>query len=190
MQRIRTSARHLLYLLKELLSFARLDAGGEEVQLRDVDLCDIGREVAAVMEPLAAAQALQLHLWLPNEACVAHTDPDKVRQILLNLVGNAVKYTHRGEVHFEISNPEGCQVRMRVRDTGVGIADEHLAHIFEPFWQVDPTRRSREGGTGLGLSVVQRLARLLSGEVCVTSVLGEGTTFTVTLPTAAPQAEA
>ena len=188
-QRIRTSARHLLYLLKELLSFARLDAGREEVRPQDVDVCDIGRDVAAVMEPLAVARGLQLHLSLPNEPCIAHTDPDKARQILLNLVGNAVKYTNRGEVHLEIMKPDGSQVRVRVRDTGVGIAEEHLAHIFEPFWQVDPTQRSRDGGTGLGLSVVQRLVRLLSGEVSVTSTPGTGTTFTVTLPAAVPVAD-
>ena len=85
--------------------------------------------------------------------------------------------------------PDSSQVRVRVRDTGVGIAEEHLAHIFEPFWQVDPTQRSRDGGTGLGLSVVQRLVRLLSGEVSVTSTPGTGTTFTVTLPAAVPVAD-
>ena len=183
-QRIRTSARHLLYLLKELLSFARLDAGREEVRLQDVDLRDIGREIGAVMEPLAAEHRLRLQLSMPNDAVFARTDPDKIRQVLLNLVGNAVKYTEHGEVHLEISPPEGGEVCVRVRDTGVGIAEEHLAHIFEPFWQVDPTRRSRDGGTGLGLSVVQRLMRLVSGKVRVESVLGEGTTFTVTLPAA------
>src|SRR5438067_10228984 len=121
-QRIRTSARHLLYLLKELLSFARLDAGRGEVRPKDVDLRDIGREVAVVMEPLAREHALQLQRCMPNEPVMAHTDPDKVRQVLLNLVGNAVKYTERGEVRVEIGNGEGGQVRVQVSDTGVGIA--------------------------------------------------------------------
>jgi signal transduction histidine kinase/PAS domain-containing protein len=185
-QRIRTSARHLLYLLNELLAFARLDAGREEVRRRQVDIRAIGLEVAAVMEPLAVARALQFHLDMPNEPVPALTDPDKLRQILLNLLGNAVKYSTRGDVHLEIDS-EGASVRIRVRDTGIGIAAEHLPHIFQPFWQVDPTQRSRDGGTGLGLSVVQRLVALLSGHVAVTSVLGVGTTFTVRIPVGSAQ---
>jgi signal transduction histidine kinase len=119
---------------------------------------------------------------------LAHTDPDKLRQVLLNLVGNAVKYTKRGEVQLKISK-SGDNVRMCVRDTGIGIADEHLGHIFQPFWQVDPTQRSRDGGTGLGLSVVQRLVRLLSGEIDVASTVEVGTTFTVSLPATLAAAE-
>jgi signal transduction histidine kinase len=115
---------------------------------------------------------------------MVRTDPDKLRQVLLNLVGNAVKYTERGSVHLEIANHQNEYALIRVRDTGVGIAADDLPHIFEPFWQADPTQRSRDGGTGLGLSVVQRLVRLLSGQVSVASVPGEGTTFTVTLPRA------
>jgi cell cycle sensor histidine kinase DivJ len=117
------------------------------------------------------------------------TDPDKLRQILLNLVGNAVKYTKRGEVHLEIG-AAGGDVLMIVRDTGVGIAEDNLTHIFEPFWQVDPTQRSRDGGTGLGLSVVQRLVRLLSGKLSVASVVDVGTTFTVSLPLHLPRSDA
>ena len=189
LQRIRTSARHLLYLLKELLSFARLDAGRDEVRNQEIDVRVIGREVAAVMEPLAAAHALQLHLCAPNEPVTTFTDPDKLRQILLNLVGNAVKYTKRGEVHLEIG-AAGGDVLITVRDTGVGIAEDNLTHIFEPFWQVDPTQRSRDGGTGLGLSVVQRLVRLLSGKLSVASVVDVGTTFTVSLPLHLPRSDA
>lgn len=181
-ERIRTSAEHVLYLLKELLTFARLDAGREEVRPQNVDVRNIGREVAAVMEPIAGARALRLRLDIPRTPIMAFTDPDKLRQVLLNLAGNAVKYSNDGEVTLEISGSEDDQVIMRVRDSGVGIAEEHLPHIFEPFWQVDPTQRSRDGGTGLGLSVVQRLVGMLSGEVSVASVLGAGTTFTVTLP--------
>jgi signal transduction histidine kinase len=182
-QRIRTSAKHLLYLLNELLAFARLDAGREEVRPQQVDVRNIGREVAAVMEPLAIARALRFHLDIPKEPVSAVTDPDKLRQILLNLLGNAVKYSNRGEVRLKICR-DGDDVRMQVRDTGVGIAAEHLSQIFKPFWQADPTQRSHDGGTGLGLSVVQRLVELLSGRVFVESVLGAGSTFTVKIPCA------
>jgi signal transduction histidine kinase len=113
---------------------------------------------------------------------MVRTDADKVRQVLLNLAGNAVKYTHRGEIRVELRQPAERQAVIRVLDTGVGIAEQHLQQIFEPFWQVDPDQRIREGGTGLGLSVVRRLVQLLGGEVSVESRLGEGSTFTVTLP--------
>jgi signal transduction histidine kinase len=181
LQRIRTSATHLQYLLNELLVFARLDAGREEVRLREVDLRDVGRDVAAVAEPLALQRDLRLHVDLPADPVIMQTDADKVRQVLLNLVGNAVKYTHQGHIRVELRKPTDGVVVIRVQDTGVGIAHEHLEHIFEPFWQVDSTQRTPDRGTGLGLSVVRRLARLLGGDVAVESAPGKGSTFTVTL---------
>ena len=186
-QRIRTAARHLLYLLNELLSFARLDGRREEIRPEAIDLRDLAADVAAVMQPIADARGLGLLVRVPNEPVMMTTDPDKLRQVLLNLVGNAVKYTPRGEVELEIGYGENQHVIARVRDTGVGIADEHLSRIFEPFWQVDPTQRNRDGGTGLGLSVVQRLVAMLSGTVHVTSAADAGSTFTVTLPRRLPQ---
>jgi signal transduction histidine kinase len=93
-----------------------------------------------------------------------------------------VKYTLQGSVSVELREAGRRRAVIRVRDTGLGIAQHHLQNIFEPFWQVDATRRTADGGTGLGLSVVRRLVRLLGGEVCVDSVLGTGSTFTVTLP--------
>jgi len=186
-QRIRTAGRHLLYLLNELLSFARLDGGREEVRIEAIDLRDLAADVAAVMQPIADTRALRLWVRVPNEPVMVATDPDKLRQILLNLVGNAVKYTPRGEVELEIAHGEKQHVVARVRDTGVGIAAEHLARIFEPFWQVDPTQRNRDAGTGLGLSVVQRLGAMLAGTVHVTRAANAGSTFTVTLPRRLPQ---
>jgi signal transduction histidine kinase len=185
-QRIRTSARHLVYLLNELLAFARLDAGREVVRARDVDVCQIVRDVASVAEPLAQAKQLRLEVALPNASCIVSTDPDKVRQVLINLVGNAIKYTEQGSVLVEVRADGADRLRLRVKDTGVGIAPEHVKQIFEPFWQVDPAQRTRDGGTGLGLSVVKRLSELLSGSVSVESAPGKGSTFTVTLPRQQP----
>jgi signal transduction histidine kinase len=117
------------------------------------------------------------------------TDPDKLRQVLLNLAGNGVRYTPTGSVTVELI-PRDREIEVVVRDTGVGIAPEHLSQIFEPFWQVDRTQRARGGGTGLGLSVVHRVVALLGGTVRVQSEVGSGSVFTVTLPiesaTAAP----
>ncbi|MFN2567580.1 MAG: ATP-binding protein [Gemmatimonadaceae bacterium] len=182
LRRIRTSATHLLYLLNELLIFARLDSGREELRRSDVDLRDVARDAAAVGEPLALERGLRFHLDLPEHPVILRTDPNKVRQVLLNLIGNAVKYTRQGEIRVELREPAERLATFRVRDTGVGIAEQHVQQIFEPFWQVDPNQRARDGGTGLGLSVVRRLVQLLGGEVCVESELGRGSTFTVTLP--------
>jgi signal transduction histidine kinase len=182
LRRIRTSATHLRYLLNELLIFARLDAGHEEVRLRNIDLRDIALETATVVDPLAQERQLRFNLDLPATPVTLRTDPDKVRQVLFNLAGNAVKYTQRGSVRVELRETDDGGAIIRVRDTGVGIAPEHLKHIFEPFWQVDSTQRGGDRGTGLGLSVVRRLVQLLDGSISVESALGTGSTFTVTLP--------
>ena len=115
------------------------------------------------------------------------TDERRLRQILLNLLGNAVRYTERGGVRLEVEHA-GDAISFAVSDTGIGIAPEHLEHIFEPFWQVEQHLTRKVGGTGLGLSVTRRLARILGGDVGVRSTPGVGSTFTVTIPIAAPEA--
>jgi PAS domain S-box-containing protein len=182
LQRIRTSAKHLLYLLDELLGFARLEGGHEQLHVQEVDVRAIVREMAAVVEPLALAAQLRFEVDEPEHPVMIRTDPDKARQVLVNLGGNAVKYTARGEVRVALREEAGNHAVIRVSDTGMGIAPAHLDQIFEPFWQVDSSQRSHDGGTGLGLSVVRGLVQLLGGEVHVESVQGEGSTFTVRIP--------
>jgi signal transduction histidine kinase len=143
---------------------------------------DIVREMAAVVEPLAVAAQLRFELDVPEHPVILRTDPDKVRQVLVNLGGNAVKYTERGTVCVVLRGEASNHVVVRVSDTGIGIAPEHLDQIFEPFWQVDSHQRSHDGGTGLGLSVVRSLMQLLRGEVSVESAPGQGSTFTVSVP--------
>jgi signal transduction histidine kinase len=181
LERIQTAAGHVLYLIDELLSFARIEAGREEVRLQDIDARAVAREVAAVVEPLALERRLAFHLNVPRQRAAVRTDPDRLRQVLLNLVGNAIKYTEQGEVRLDLYEASD-HIAIDVRDTGIGIRSEHLGKIFEPFWQVDPGRRSADGSTGLGLGVVRGLVRLLGGEVTVESEPGCGSTFTVRLP--------
>ena len=186
-QRIRQSAGHLLYLIDELLAFARVEGNHEDIRVAPHDACTIVREVAHLMEPLAHEKQLRLELGLPSEPAHVETDADKLRQVLVNLVGNAVKYTHSGTVRLTLSvEPDVFQ--LQVADTGAGIAPEHLPHIFEPFWQADRGQRVAGGGTGLGLAVVQRVVALLGGRISVASQAGGGSTFTVRLPVrVAPQ---
>ena len=184
--RIKLSGRHLLTLIDEVLSFARLEAGKESTFLERTDLGAVAREAAAIVEPLAAARRLRFRLDLPAAPLAVLTDPRKVRQILVNLLSNAVKFTEHGEVTLAVRAEEEGAV-LEVHDTGVGIPTKHLDRIFDPFWQVEQTQTRRVGGSGLGLSVVRRLARMLGGDVRVRSSVGSGSTFSLVLPlTGAP----
>ncbi|MBW3552893.1 MAG: PAS domain-containing sensor histidine kinase [Gemmatimonadetes bacterium] len=180
-ERIRTATRHLVYLIEELLAFAKLDAGHDDLQLREVSAADVVREVAEVVEPLASERGLRFTVVTDERTGGMRTDPGKLRQILVNLIGNAIKFTERGEVRLTADAEDGTVV-FTVRDTGVGIAPEHLEQIFQPFWQVPGGKETDGGGTGLGLSVVRRLVTLLGGGITVESTVGSGTVFTVTLP--------
>jgi len=180
-ERIRTGTRHLLYLIEELLAFAKLDAGREELQLRDIAAGHVLREVVEVVEPLAVERELDLRLRVDPDAGSLRTDPGKLRQALVNLAANAIKFTDAGGVIDLEAEPVDSSIRFVVRDTGRGIEPEHLEQIFQPFWQVR-TEDSAAGGTGLGLSVVRRLAALLGGRVSVESMPSRGSTFTVTIP--------
>lgn len=183
--RIKASARHLLSLIDEILTFTRLDAGRETVSPERVDLAHVLNEAAEIVEPLAAAKKLELRVMPPGAGKVVESDPTKVRQILVNLLSNAVKFTDTGSITAEASL-HGSEFELVVSDTGIGIAPDNLNRIFEPFWQVEQTATRRATGTGLGLTVTRRLANLLGGDVVVRSDPGSGTTFTVTLPAKAP----
>jgi signal transduction histidine kinase len=180
--RVRASAQHLLALIEEILVFARLEAGTEAPQPTNTDVGAITREAAELVEPVIETHGLRFAVRVPDARAPMHTDVRKVRQILLNLLANAARFTPAGgEVTLTAERHNG-EVLFTVRDSGVGIAPEHQESIFEPFWQVEQKLTRRAGGTGLGLSVSRRLARLLGGDVTVKSALGAGSVFTVRLP--------
>ena len=183
--RIKASARHLLSLIDEILTFTRLDAGRETVMPETIDLDDALKDAMEIVEPLATAKNLDLRIISPGPGSKVETDVTKVRQILVNLLSNAVKFTEKGTVSVE-ANMLGKDFLLRVSDTGIGIQPENIHRIFDPFWQVEQKATRRATGTGLGLTVTKRLANLLGGDVDVTSTLGEGTTFTVRLPVKVP----
>ena len=183
--RIRSSATHLLGLIDEVLSFSRLEAGREQISIQDVQVSAVLEEALSLVKPMAAAKRLPIEIATDgsDDALSLQTDVLKLRQILVNLLNNAVKFTDSGKVTLSAS-ADGADVAFRVSDTGIGIPSAHLERVFEPFWQVEQAASRRVGGTGLGLSVTRRLARLLGGDVQVESVPGEGSTFTVRLPRA------
>ena len=181
LQRIRYSADHLLSIIDEILTLARMEAGKEKANLHDVEVSDLMDSVASMAEPLASAKGLSFSVDVQPRDLVVHTDPVKLRQVLLNLLSNAVKYTDEGAITVK---SEGCDgvVEFLVTDTGVGVGEEHLEKIFEPFWQVEHTTTRRAGGTGLGLAVTRQFVDLLGGKIEVESELGRGSTFRVSIP--------
>jgi signal transduction histidine kinase len=181
LERIRASAGHLLHLIEEILTFSRLDARGEQLQLETVDLRDVLQETAAMVRPLAEQKELTFRTAVPADPCPLLTDAGKLRQILINLLDNAVKFTARGEVELT-ARRAATHVEIRVRDTGIGIPPEHHRHLFEPFWQAEQAMTRRSSGAGLGLAVADHLTRLLDGTLAVESDPGHGTTFRLRLP--------
>jgi PAS domain S-box-containing protein len=182
LERVRASSEQLLILVEDLLSFARLEGGREQVVVESFTLADVVRDTIAVIEPLVEKRGLALRVDAPAAAVALETDQPKLRQILVNLLANAVKFTEQGNVTLAL-RVAGDTLDVRVGDTGGGIAREHWERVFDTFWQVDQKLTRRIGGTGLGLSVARQLARLLGGDVRVlTSEIGLGTTFGVTLP--------
>jgi two-component system CheB/CheR fusion protein len=179
--RIRAGALHLSSMIDEILSFAKLDGGHEVVQSERVDARMIAHEASALIESAAGAKGLEFVLDLPAAPVNLMTDRAKARQILINLCGNAVKFTHEGEVRLGVQT-EGDRVTFEVRDTGMGIAPEYQQQIFERFWQVRSGSLAIAGGLGIGLAAAREYARLLGGDVQVSSELGIGSVFHFWLP--------
>ncbi|MDB4916999.1 MAG: ATP-binding region ATPase domain protein [Gemmatimonadetes bacterium] len=180
--RIKVVGAHLLSIVEEILSFARIEAGRETVHVEPVDVATLISDAVSAIEPLASRKGLSLLYTLPANATILNTDGVKVRQILINLLGNAVKFTDTGSVSLDLGRDGDGMTTFEITDTGPGIAEADHSRIFEPFVQVDGKLTRAHNGTGLGLSVSRVLARLLGGELTVTSVVGAGATFKLVLP--------
>ena len=184
-ERIRSASTSLLYLVEEVLSFSRVEAGKEDIRISPVDLGTVVRDCVAMIEPLASEKGLTLEIRLDREPLKVVTDERKVRQILTNLLSNAVKFTESGSIDVFAHEMSG-EIAIEVRDTGIGISPENLDRIFDPFWQVEQSATRRFGGTGLGLGVARKLAKLLEGRLEVKSEVDEGSVFTLVLPAHTP----
>ncbi|WP_148306073.1 PAS domain-containing sensor histidine kinase [Gemmatirosa kalamazoonensis] len=186
-ERVRAVTHQLTAMIEEILTFSALEAGRELVRPRRIETGEVLHAVASVIEPLAVAKGLTFSYRAAAALPPIVTDPDKVRQILVNLAGNAVKFTERGEVHLHVAPDRGGGIRFSVRDTGVGIAAPDLKRLFQPFMQLDTGLTRRYGGTGLGLYISRGLAELLGGRIDVASEPGRGSTFTLVLPETTPE---
>jgi PAS domain S-box-containing protein len=180
-RRIRTSAGHQAALVEDILDFSRLEAGQQVVDMAPVHLGKLLADVRDVMLPVATAKMLELTVDSSAADLVVNSDAARLRQIVINLVGNAVKFTDAGRISVQTAVRNG-RLNIAVSDTGPGIPAAQHAAIFQPFYQVDQSRTRKNGGAGLGLSIAMRLVRSLRGDITVTSEPGNGSTFTVTLP--------
>ena len=182
---IKRSQDHLLVVISDLLNFARVEAGRITYQIDDVPLSTFLAELQPMLEPHCSARGILFTTTEPATDIVIRADVDRLRQILLNLVSNAAKFTSRGgSVHIDATAGE-ASVAINVRDTGRGIPSDRLGVIFEPFIQLDrSTVETSEKGVGLGLAISRDLARGMGGDVTVESVVGDGSCFTVHVPRA------
>ncbi|MBI3553320.1 MAG: response regulator [Elusimicrobia bacterium] len=186
LSRVLTNSKNLLALINNILDFSKLNAGMMPTHIEEFDAAEVVREVADTMQCLALEKRVSLTSQAAGPVLVK-TDKTKVKQILINLAGNAVKFTEQGAVTIAVET-KGSEVRLSVRDTGPGIAAKDVPAIFEEFKQLDGAATRKHGGTGLGLSITKKLVELLGGRISVESELGRGTTFAVDMAAAvAPQ---
>ncbi|MCL2636439.1 MAG: ATP-binding protein, partial [Betaproteobacteria bacterium] len=183
------SAQYLLELINNILDFSRLEAGRMEVDTSDFALQPLIDSILGMFTATAAAKHLSLETAIaPEVPPVLSGDPARLRQVLINLVGNAVKFTERGSIKLSVTGShDGRQLRFEVSDTGIGIAADLCASIFDSFTQADPTTTRRSGGSGLGLAISKQIVGLLGGEIGVDSKPGAGSRFWFTLPCRAGQ---
>jgi signal transduction histidine kinase len=181
LERMRSVTHHLATMIEEVLAYSSLESGAEAVRPMEFLAADLVQAVAAVVEPVARQKGLDLRYEAVQPSLRMIGDVDKIRQILVNLTGNAVKFTESGSVDLCVA-PRGNDVAFEVRDTGVGIAKPDLARLFKPFTQLDTGLTRRHGGTGLGLYISQRLAMLMGGRISVDSQSGVGSRFELVVP--------
>jgi len=185
-ERILRNGRHLLALIDDVLDVAKIEAGRLKINREPFDLGDVVQSAFRELQSLARQKGIDYRLRIPKPLPLAFSDPLRVRQVAINLLSNAIKFTHQGSVEAEMVPWDGGMCRFVVRDTGVGIDEAAMSIIFERFRQVDGSMSRPAGGAGLGLSIVRQIVELLGGTIEVESRVGEGSTFTVTLPLVAP----
>jgi signal transduction histidine kinase len=178
--RIDENGRHLLSLINDVLDLSKVEAGKTELALERFSVAGLVRDVSEDVRQLVERNGNRFVVGVDGDVTL-DGDPRKVRQILLNLLGNAGKFTERGTVELH-ARRDGDDVLLRVSDTGIGMTPEQVGRLFTAFWQGDPASARNYGGTGLGLAISRHYARLMGGDVSAESEAGKGSTFTVRLP--------
>jgi signal transduction histidine kinase len=181
LDRVQAGGRHLLGLINDVLDLSKIEAGQLRLSLADYALADIVRNVVSATEALAAEKKLNLRAEMLPDLPLGHGDPQRLTQVLLNLVGNAIKFTDAGEVLIQAMSVDG-EFRVTVADTGPGIPEAEQRQIFEEFHQVDSSSTRKKGGTGLGLAISRRIIELHGGRIWVESAPDQGSRFCFAVP--------
>jgi signal transduction histidine kinase len=185
LHKIRNAGNHLLELINEILDLSKIEAGKVDVCLDEVEVRIIVEDIVTTITPLVEQNQNEFSVSCPHEIGKMTTDVVKVRQILINLLGNASKFTENGEIELIVSrvvDNDKAWIEFVVRDSGIGIAEEQMGNLFIEFMQVDASATRKYGGTGLGLTISKRYCNMLGGDIVVASKVGEGSVFTVQLP--------
>lgn len=182
LSRINKSGQHLLSMIGDILDLSRIEEGKTNLNPTRIKLLFFLDEIFKTVSPMIEKSGNTLSMDRIVESIDLESDETRLRQILLNLLGNATKFTHHGKIHVGISKSKPGWVTLTVQDNGIGIANEHLRKIFEAFAQVDPSYTRHYGGSGLGLAICKRYTKLLGGDISVHSEPNQGSTFTLNLP--------
>ncbi|HET8714813.1 MAG TPA: ATP-binding protein, partial [Holophagaceae bacterium] len=175
------NGQNLLAMINQVLDLSKFEAGKMQVELREMDPIPVLEDVRALAAGLVQDRPIRIAYERPAFRARVLGDPDRLRQVFTNLIGNAVKFTEEGEVSIEPALEDGL-FKVRIRDTGIGMSEEEILRLFQPFQQVDGSVTRRFGGTGLGLAISRRIMEFMNGEIRVESRKGQGSTFTVELP--------
>ncbi|MBE9186128.1 response regulator [Microcoleus sp. LEGE 07076] len=208
LEKIRSAGKHLLSLIDDILDISKIEAGRMDLYLETFDIHALIESAVATAKPLVEKNGNTLEVYCPDNLDTMHADMTKVRQVLLNLLSNAAKFTKNGKIAIGVESIKNEQLRMknqeessqvlisnseclsfRVWDTGIGMTKDQLQRVFQPFTQADASTTRKYGGTGLGLAISQRFCQMMGGSIEASSTLGSGTTFTVLLPRAIKQPE-
>lgn len=178
---IRDSGDHLRNLIGDILDMSKIEAGKMDLRYEEIDMRQMAQDIVANATPLAQEKNLRLHINLGQGLFNIHADQTRLRQILWNIMGNAIKFTVKGSVTLSVQTQEN-NILLSIRDTGIGIAPENIPIVFEQFRQIDGSLNRAAEGTGLGMPITKKLVELHGGEIWVESIVGEGSTFWFTIP--------
>jgi signal transduction histidine kinase len=181
LERVQTNGKHLLGLINDVLDLSKIEAGQLTLSLDDYSLKDVVHAVVTATEPLAAEKKLPLKIEIPRDLPAGRGDERRIAQVLLNLVGNAIKFTDAGDVRIA-ANVENGRFVLAVADTGPGIPVSEQTRIFDEFQQIENSNTKTKGGTGLGLAIAKRIVEMHGGRIWVDSAVGKGSTFRIELP--------
>jgi CheY-like chemotaxis protein len=193
LDKIESCGQHLLSIINDVLDLAKIDAGKIDLEGKDFSLGDMVAAITAVVGDSAKTKGLNLHLDFAGVPALLHGDVTRLSQALINYIGNAVKFTEHGRITLSgrllAESEDAYQLRFAVTDTGIGLSPEQCARLFQAFAQADNSITRKYGGTGLGLALAQRIAQMMDGKAGVDSVLGEGSTFWLTVSLKKPTGE-